>query len=409
MAPVNTSRKYDLLLLGASGYTGKHTAEHIAGNLPTDLRWAIAGRSLNKLEELARKLRHQFPDRLQPSMIEAVSVEDSAQVAAAVKQSRVCISVVLYGITGETVVRACAENGCDYVDCAALPPLLQTWIKNYDRTARDNGIALIHGAGASALPMDVMVWSATRDIASKWGAKTKDSSSKNLSAGTIRTVLGQAALASKVIQDAQKPSALSPVKHTGKDTHKRGVHRDPIVGVLSNSSVTANQNRAIIYRSWGLLEGTGRSYGPNFAYSEYEKANSAFSGVVKFLQFYLVTFLISIARLGLMGNFLLSLAPEPGTGPTDEVAWAAQVGMEMLAEADTVTPGRLVNKKFLWKGGNYPLTAMLMSQTAASLLYNRELEGGIKGGCLTPAILGGDLVERVTKAGGQISTTLIGE
>ncbi|RYP75063.1 hypothetical protein DL769_003892 [Monosporascus sp. CRB-8-3] len=126
---------------------------------------------------------------------------------------------------------------------------------------------------------------------------------KTLSAGTVRTVLGGSALAAGVTENAQKPSVLSPVKHTGKDTHMRR---------------------------------TGRNHGPNFAYNEYEKANSTFSGV------------------------------------------AAQIGMEMQAEADTATPGQLVNKKFLRKGGNYTLRAMLMSQTAASLLYNRELEGGIR-------------------------------
>lgn len=60
------SRKYDVVLLGATGYTGSLTAEHIARHLPTNLRWAIAGRSAGKLGALAARLRGLDGDRVQP-------------------------------------------------------------------------------------------------------------------------------------------------------------------------------------------------------------------------------------------------------------------------------------------------------------------------------------------------------
>jgi hypothetical protein len=66
MAPEKSSRKYDILLLGATGYTGTFTAEHIAANLPTDLRWAIASTTRPKLDRLAAKLNQEYPNRVQP-------------------------------------------------------------------------------------------------------------------------------------------------------------------------------------------------------------------------------------------------------------------------------------------------------------------------------------------------------
>lgn len=57
---------YDIVVIGATGYTGKLTAEYIALNLPNDLRWAIAGRSRSKLRMLAEKLERLCPDRPQP-------------------------------------------------------------------------------------------------------------------------------------------------------------------------------------------------------------------------------------------------------------------------------------------------------------------------------------------------------
>lgn len=68
MAPDRHDRDYDIVLLGATGYTGALTAESIAQQLPTNLRWAIAGRSQKKLEELAAKLKSSHSDRVQPRM-----------------------------------------------------------------------------------------------------------------------------------------------------------------------------------------------------------------------------------------------------------------------------------------------------------------------------------------------------
>jgi short subunit dehydrogenase-like uncharacterized protein len=66
MAGRNIDREYDIVLIGATGYTGALTAEHIVEHLPTNLKWAIAGRSQGKLETLAARLKKLNPDRVQP-------------------------------------------------------------------------------------------------------------------------------------------------------------------------------------------------------------------------------------------------------------------------------------------------------------------------------------------------------
>lgn len=62
----SAEREYELVLFGATGYTGKLCAEHIITHLPTDLRWAVAGRSASKLSAVLKELKHLTPDRLQP-------------------------------------------------------------------------------------------------------------------------------------------------------------------------------------------------------------------------------------------------------------------------------------------------------------------------------------------------------
>jgi len=61
-----SARQYDLVIFGATGYTGKLCAEHVARTLPTDLKWALAGRSAEKLEALAEECKTLNPDRIQP-------------------------------------------------------------------------------------------------------------------------------------------------------------------------------------------------------------------------------------------------------------------------------------------------------------------------------------------------------
>lgn len=65
------SREFDLLLLGPTGYTGRYCAEHIVQNLPTNLKWALAGRSLQKVEGIARDIKELNPDREDPGMVQA--------------------------------------------------------------------------------------------------------------------------------------------------------------------------------------------------------------------------------------------------------------------------------------------------------------------------------------------------
>lgn len=63
---MSTLRLYDIVVFGATGYTGKLTAEYITANLPTDLQWALAGRSKAKLESVAAECKILNPDRVQP-------------------------------------------------------------------------------------------------------------------------------------------------------------------------------------------------------------------------------------------------------------------------------------------------------------------------------------------------------
>jgi short subunit dehydrogenase-like uncharacterized protein len=110
-----STRTYDIVIFGATGYTGKLAAEYVAVNLPTDLKWAISGRNASKLAQLAEELKGFNPDRTPPALEPAGLTKDEMVLLA--KKTRVMLACVgPYMFYGEPVLAACAENGTHYID-----------------------------------------------------------------------------------------------------------------------------------------------------------------------------------------------------------------------------------------------------------------------------------------------------
>ena len=108
-------RDYEIVLFGASGYTGKYTAEHTARLLPTNLKWAVAGRTASKLKALVDEIKPLNTDREPPS-IEICSL-DPTEIDALAKKTKVFINVVgPYCLYSTPVVEACVKNGTHYID-----------------------------------------------------------------------------------------------------------------------------------------------------------------------------------------------------------------------------------------------------------------------------------------------------
>ena len=120
-------REYELVLLGATGYTGKYCAEHIVTRLPTDLKWAVAGRSSSKLSNLLDEIKTLNPDRLHPGIeVASLATEDLDSLA---RKTQVLINTVgPYYRYGTPVVEACAKNGTHYLDVYVFDPWLQTGV-----------------------------------------------------------------------------------------------------------------------------------------------------------------------------------------------------------------------------------------------------------------------------------------
>jgi short subunit dehydrogenase-like uncharacterized protein len=227
------------------------------------------------------------------------------------------------------------------------------------------------------------------------------------SGGTVESMMERGAFEAKILQESQQPWYLSPTKGRQKSnsTNLFGMRHDPLLGELSASSLSEVQNIAIIHRTWGLLGG-GKDYGPNFQYNEYNKTSSTLAGMFQILNSKAIGLMLALAPLRAIAKMIL---PVPGQGPDLEKEKNYRVEMEAVAIADTdddKTAPRAYSR-FAYPGGPYHATGAFLAQGAASLLYVRKLEAGAVGGCLTPAFMGADLIERIQGVSTEFSTKIL--
>ena len=147
-----TVRPYDLVLLGATGFTGGLTAAHLAGQLAgTDLRWAIAGRDRSRLEALAATLPGT------PS-VEVVDVHDLVGLLDLAARTRVLATTVgPFARHGELVAQACVRSGAHYADITGEPAFVDLLRRRYDADARRAGVKLVSCCGFDSVPHDLGV------------------------------------------------------------------------------------------------------------------------------------------------------------------------------------------------------------------------------------------------------------
>ncbi|KAI9877129.1 MAG: hypothetical protein M1830_004724 [Pleopsidium flavum] len=412
------SKEYELVLFGATGYTGRLCAEHITTNLPTDLRWAVAGRSTNKLSALVQEIKPLNPDRLQPR-IESVELSKVDLINLARKTRLLINTVGPYHMYGTPVVEACANNGTHYLDVTGESPWVLEMIRKYHETAKANGAIMIPEIGIESAPADLVSWSLASLIRDQLSVGTKEivmsihDMNGAPSGGTIATVLGILDFYSlKDVMDSTKAWALSPtpgpksVERPSLVTRFLGVRNVPDLGTLT-TSISGGANRAIVHRSWGLMGGNSSLYGPRFHFNEYVKVRNAFIGVA-------VHFMIAVGMMALalppIRWLLRKLVYAPGQGPTREVTSKERIEYRAIAIADqdTSTPKRAF-AKMRYNGGLYYLTGVFLAEAAITILRDDTLPKKLGGGILTPAMLGQPFVDRLRKAGLILETQLLAD
>ncbi|MBN3274256.1 SCPDL oxidoreductase, partial [Polyodon spathula] len=164
MATSSTNRVYQLVIFGASGFTGQFVVEEVARNSAEGpegtLKWAVAGRSRQKLEQVLDQAAGNLgkPELKSEVDIIVADVGDPDSLASMSKQAAIVLNCVgPYRFFGEPVVKACVENGAHCIDISGEPQFLEGMQLNYNSQAAKNGVYVIGSCGFDSIPADMGV------------------------------------------------------------------------------------------------------------------------------------------------------------------------------------------------------------------------------------------------------------
>ncbi|OLN83710.1 Saccharopine dehydrogenase-like oxidoreductase, partial [Colletotrichum chlorophyti] len=421
-------RKYDLVVFGATGYTGTFVAEHITTHLPSNLKWAVAGRSESKLQNLISECKKLNPDRLQPE-IEICSLSDN-EIENLAKNTYILITTVgPYAQFGEHAFEACAKNGTHYLDVTGETPWTGTMIGKYEGVAKESGAMMFPQIGIESAPPDLVTWTLAKEIRENLSAKTGavtvsvhhlDSAP---SGGTLATVLGLfESFTMQEVREQHKPYALSPIPNHNRVQSPSsllaklvGLRNVPNLGLMT-TSIAGMTDTPIVQRSWGLLallpSREKQFYGPNFSFHEYMRAKGYLRGIA--IHWALAFFGLLLATVAPFRKLARLFVYEPGQGPDKELAKKDQIEYRGIALPDRESKNGYPQAYCrAWYTGsmyycelNLPvfMTAVLLAQTASTLL---EEDVELPGGVFTAACLGQPLIDRLQDNGFRFESKIL--
>lgn len=383
-------RRHDLVLFGATGFTGRLVADYLASQAPK--RWAIAGRNADKLAALGLSV---------PTVI--VDAMDPTACAAVAKRTRVvCTTVGPYTKYGAALVAACADAGTHYCDLTGEVNFMRATIDAHHERAKQTGAKIVHTCGFDSIPSDLGTWATQQAFKARFGRYARKVSafygeqSGGLSGGTAASgfAIADAMSDPAVRRVMRNPYALDPDPdgpHPRVDN--RQVGWDPFLKMFFVPFFMAATNSPVVRRGHALA---GHPWGTDFTYREVMSTPGNARGAVM-----AATITAGLAGLSTamkrpwLREQLKKRAPKPGEGPSKEqrerghwkVRFVAEDGDDKLlfVVADPAgDPG-------------YKSTAKMLGESALCLAYDELPDIA---GVLTPSVaMDGMLLERLVRAG----------
>jgi short subunit dehydrogenase-like uncharacterized protein len=385
------ARDLDLVLFGATGFTGALTAEYLARHAPPGCRWALAGRNRAKLESLRDRLATDDPSLGDLPLLHA-DVTDPTSLQAVADRARVVITTVgPYIEHGEPLVAACAKAGTDYVDLTGEPEFVDRMYVRHHGPAVDSGARIVHACGFDSIPHDLGALFTVAQLPEGVPLRLRGylRSNASFSGGTFASAMTAFSRGAQMKQAMAERRRIEPRPESRKvRTTVRPPHRDAEAGYWLVPLPTIDP--FVVKRSAAALD----RYGPDFTYSHYaavKRLPTVVGGVAG------VGTLVAAAQVPPLRRLLLRRMPQ-GRGPSEERRARSWFSMRFIGEGG----GRRVFTEVAGGDPGYTETAKMLAESALCLAFDDN--PSTAGQVTTAAAMGENLIGRLTRAG--ISFTL---
>ena len=383
----------DIIVYGATGFTGRLCAEYLAANAG-NVSWAIAGRNQDKLAEVKQSLGVDVE-------IIIADADDIEALEALTARARVILSTAgPFHRYGSNLVAACVKNATHYVDITGENFWVKGLIEKHHDKAAAKGVRIIPSCGFDSIPSDLGSFYAVKKAnASISRVESFHSFKGDASGGTLETIFSMPDL--NLGNDLTNPFLLNPEGSISTEQERQskdgfGVASKPEVNGFAAPFIMAGANTRVVRRSAAISEMRQEAYGTDFVYQEYAYHASRWQALKG---------LFGMAALGLvlfspLRKLVRPLLKQPGEGPSKEERDAGWFDCKFILE--TSNGERLVSAIRGEGDPGYKVTSKLVTECALCLVENADdLPGGSKtGGVLTSATgLGMPLVERLQKVG----------
>ena len=393
-------KQFDIIIWGATSFTGKLVVEYLFKKFAsTKIKWAIAGRNKEKLENV----RSKVADKNIPIFI--ADSFDEKSLSVIVKKSKViCSTVGPYSLYGSLLVELCVKHSTNYCDITGEAHWIRTIIDKFHKDAKKKKIKIVNSCGFDSIPSDMGVYFIQNQIKKAYKSYAKSIKMRvagirgGISGGTygsMNNLLKEAYADKSVFKVLNNPYGLNP-----KDKMEGLDKKDLRKIIFDNESkswiypfIMAGINTKIVRRSNAL---SNFQYGKEFTYEEATIAGKGISGFWK-----AILALFPLAMIGINPNSFLkkivnSFMPKPGEGPGIE---KRKNGFYNLRFYITIDKKRKAFAKVIGDSDpGYGSTSKMLAESALSLAFD-NLPGNY--GVITPSFAMGDkLLNRLKENAG---------
>lgn len=396
------SRPYHVTLFGATGFTGRITAEYLATCSDSPhLKWAIAGRNSAKLEECKRAVLALNP-QADVSIIQA-DTQDFDSLKRMAEQSSVVITTVgPYLNYGEPLVKACIEAGTHYVDLTGEPEFVDGLIHDYQAKAEENHVKIVNACGFDSIPHDLGALYTLQQLNQLLGPERAGKvpvkiegfiqAQGTFSGGTWHSAITQF---SRLREYGKKRKAWQQQAKTRPTDRRRTRVLSPMIKYCKSYTSWAIPFPSIDPQVVKRTASGRKEYGPDFAYGHYILTRSLPKGLAGIAG---AGALVALSQFE-FGKEKLLKVKDPGQGPSPSQRQKSWFKVHFTGEAEGLHVWTEVS------GGDpgYGETAKMLAESALCLALDKNLPDAY-GIVTTGTAMGEALITRLQKAGIQFRT-----